>query len=76
MKKMDIMNRINPVNPGEECEWQIIDGKVQRIVKEIKIEGPVVKEAIEEVKIVKTVKTEKKKKVEEKPIKKKEVMHK
>lgn len=52
MKKLDAMNM------RENEDWEIVDGKVNRIEKvgeikkEIRIEGPVVKEGIEEIKII------------------------
>ncbi len=32
VKKLDIMNMRDPVEPGEVCKWQIEKGKVQKIV--------------------------------------------
>lgn len=58
--KLDIMNNINPPEPGKDCEWQIIDGKPTKIEKKetveepkeekIKVVGPVVEKTIEVVK--------------------------
>lgn len=58
VKKLDVMR----ARDGEDA-WDIVDGKVTRVKKkeEIKVEGPIVKEAIKEVKIVKKEIPEKKK---------------
>ena len=60
MRKIDIMNSRDIVEPGEVSKWQLVDGKVTKtedvIVpekeEEIKVVGPVVKEAIKEITIV------------------------
>jgi len=60
MRKLDIMNNMEPVAPGEFCNWQVIGGKVKRVKDagmeivdgEIKVRGPVVENAIKEVNVV------------------------
>lgn len=52
MKKIDIMNNINPAKPGTPCEWQIIGGKVTRgesFIPEAIVNEKVEKEKVEEV---------------------------
>ena len=49
MKKIDIMNNKDLVEPGEVCRWQLVGGKVKRIEETIPIALVVEKEEIKEV---------------------------
>ncbi len=57
MKKLDIMNKRDEVGVGEVCNWQLVGGKPTKVEvktkpiveEEIRVIGPVVKEAIKEV---------------------------
>ena len=53
MKKIDILNQ----RKGEN--WILVNGKTQR-VEEIKVTGPIMNEAITEVKVIEKVKHKKK----------------
>jgi len=44
MKKLDIMNS------RKDEQWEIVNGKVQRVIPE-KVEGPIVQNAIKEIEI-------------------------
>lgn len=64
MKKIDIMNNKDRVEPGQPCQWQLVGGKVTKVEEFIPKAIIIEKEKKEEIKeIIKEVKKVSKPKV-------------